>query len=113
MLVLFGSHGRGSARGDSDVDLAGSFDPLPPPRDGLRILGELQERLGRRRADLVFLTATTDPVLRFEIFRDGEPLYESEPGLFVEERVRALMLYEDALPFRRSLLVRLGAGPSP
>ncbi|GMV07608.1 MAG: hypothetical protein AMXMBFR53_38830 [Gemmatimonadota bacterium] len=113
MLILFGSHRKGSAHPDSDVDLAGHFDPLPPPRDRLRILGELQDRLGQRRADLVFLTATTDPVLRFEIFRDGERLYESEPGLFVEERVRALMLYEDALPFRRGLLARLGVGSSP
>lgn len=110
MLVLFGSHRKGSAHQDSDVDLAGCFDPLPPPRDRLRILGELQDRLGRRRADLVFVTPTTDPVLRFEIFRDGEPLYERESGLFVEERVRAVMLYEDALPFRRGLLARLGAG---
>ena len=67
-------------------------------------------RSGADVPDLVFVTPTTDPVLRFEIFRDGEPLYERESGLFVEERVRAVMLYEDALPFRRGLLARLGAG---
>lgn len=42
-------------------------------------------------------------MLRFEIFRGGTPIYEAEPGLFLDEAVRALVAYEDALPFRRAL----------
>lgn len=111
LLVLFGSEATGDARPASDVDLAVRLDPVPPPEERLRIIGELQDRCGARRADVAFLRPETDPVLRFEVFRDGEPVWEAEPGLFVEERVRAVMLYHDALPFRRALVERVGAGP--
>lgn len=110
LLVLFGSEASERTWAGSDVDLAVAFDPVPPPEERLRIVGELQDRCGDRRADVVFLRPETDPVLRFEVFRDGEPLYEAEPGLFVEERVRAVMLHQDALPFRRALVERMEAG---
>lgn len=111
LLVLFGSETTGRAWSESDVDLAVSFDPLPSPEERLRTIGELQDCCGGRPVDVVFLRPETDPVLRFQVFRQGEPLYEAEPGLFVEERVRAVMLYHDALPFRRALVERLGSGP--
>ena len=107
LLLIFGSEALGRARRGSDLDLAISFDPLPTAEERLRIVGEIQDLCAARNADVVFLHPETDPVLRFEIFRDGEVLYECERGLFVEERVRALMLYEDALPFRRALRERL------
>ena len=107
LLVLFGSEAMGRARRGSDLDLAISFDPLPTAEDRLRIVGEIQDLCAPRSPDVVFLRPETDPVLRFEIFRNGETLYEREQGLFVEERVRALMLYEDVLPFRRALRRRL------
>lgn len=110
LVVLFGSEPRGRTREGSDVDLAVLFDPLPEPRDRLRIIGELQDLASPRAADVVFLRPETDPVLRFEIFRDGECLYEAEEGLFIDERVRAVMLHEDALPFRRALRERLVSG---
>lgn len=103
LLVLFGSSATGRAGKTGDVDLAVHFDPLPDPGRRLRVIGELQDRLEGRRADVVFLHPGTDPVLRFEIFRGGVPLHEVRPGLFVQEVVRALALYEDALPFRRAL----------
>ena len=109
LLVLFGSEALGRAGRGSDLDLAISFDPLPTAEERLRIVGEIQDLCVPRSADVVFLRPETDPVLRFEIFRNGKTLYERERGLFVEERVRALMLYEDALPFRRALRRRLAA----
>lgn len=110
LLVVFGSGATGREGPESDLDLALSYDTLPPPGERLRIIGELADRCGDRSPDVVFLHPGTDPVLRFEIFREGEPIYEREPGLFVEQRVRAAMLYHDALPFRRALRSRLGAG---
>ncbi len=109
LLVLFGSEALGRAGRGSDLDLAISFDPLPTAEERLRIVGEIQDLCAPRGADVVFLRPETDPVLRFEIFRNGETLYERERGLFVEERVRALMLYEDVLPFRRALRRRLAS----
>lgn len=110
LLVLFGSRATERAAEGADLDLALLFETLPPPDRRLEIIGELQELAGDRRVDVVFLRPETDPVLRFEIFRDGLPLYERRPGVFVEERVRAAMLYHDALPFRRALRRRLAMG---
>lgn len=115
LCVLFGSSAAGTGVVEGDVDLAVWFDPLPEPRRRLAMIGELQDLCGPRRADVVFLHRDTDPVLRFEVFRTGRPLHEERPGLFVDETVRALALYEDSLPFRRALrrMVRAGGrGPS-
>jgi hypothetical protein len=90
-----------------DVDLALHFEELPDATRRLQIIGELQDTCGSDDVDVAFLHLHTDPVLRFEIFRTGRPLYEARPGLFIDETVRALMLYQDALPFRRALRSRL------
>lgn len=107
LCVLFGSRAGGAPGVKGDVDVAVQFPALPGPERRLEMIGEVQDLCGASMADLVFLHVRTDPVLRFEIFRTGIPIYEAEPGTFVEQKVRALMLYEDALPFRRMLRERL------
>jgi predicted nucleotidyltransferase len=112
LCVLFGSRaGVGTPRTDasrrSDIDIAIQFATLPSPERRLELIGEAQAICGAAMADVVFLHLRTDPVLRFEIFRSGVPVYEAEDGIFIDEKVRALMLYEDALPFRRMLRERL------
>lgn len=107
ICVLFGSRAGGSPGVKRDVDVAVQFSALPGPERRLEMIGEVQDLCGASMADVVFLHLRTDPVLRFEIFRAGIPVYEAEPGAFVHEKVRALMLYEDALPFRRMLRERL------
>jgi len=121
LMVLFGSSVRpapdpppDSAAADGlparDVDVALAFATLPPSRERLKIIGELQDRVAPRRADVVFLHRDTSPVLRFEVFRGGVPLFEAAAGKFAHEAFRALALYEDALPFRRLLRQRLRSG---
>lgn len=102
LCVLFGSTAAGGPGWKGDVDVAASFAELPEPTARLELIGRLQEGLAREDVDLVFLHDRTEPVLRFEIFRTGTPVFEEEEGLFVREKVRALMLYQDALPFRRA-----------
>lgn len=108
LLVVFGSaaapEGRGQPR---DLDVAVEFSEMPPPDERLQVVRELQALVDPLRVDLVFLRRDLDPVLRFEIFRSGQPLYEAEEGLMVHERVRALKEYQDALPFRRLLVDHL------
>lgn len=114
LCVLFGSTATGSGGVEGDVDLALSFDAVPEPRRRLAMLGELQDLCAPRRPDVVFLHTETNPVLRFEVFRTGRPLHEGHPGLFIDETVRALALYEDALPFRRALRKNVAAAkPAP
>ena len=51
--------------------------------------------------DLVIIGGDSDPVLRLEVFQHGKPLYESQPGLFVEQRILAVKLYDDTEQLRR------------
>lgn len=110
LCVLFGSRGGGTPTVKGDVDIALQFSELPAPERRLEIIGEIQKLCGEPTVDVVFLHGGTDPVLRFEIFR-GVPVHEANPGVFVDEKVRALMLYEDAIPFRRQLRERLRPSP--
>ena len=107
LCVLFGSRAGPGPQVKGDVDVAVQFPSLPSPECRLKLLGELQSVCRGDDADLIFLHERTETVLRFEIFRTGKPLFESETGLFFEEKVRALMLYEDALPSRRVRRERL------
>lgn len=107
LCVLFGSRAGAAAPSSSDVDIAIQFPTLPPPERRLELIGEAQDICGSAMADVVFLHLRTDPVLRFEVFRSGRPVFEAADGIFIDEKVRALMLYEDALPFRRMLRERL------
>lgn len=102
LLVLFGSGVGQVPSVKGDLDLAVDFEPLPAAERRLEIIRELDRLAEPRSADVVFLHERTDPVLRFEVFRGGDPLFERQPGIFVHEKVRALMLYEDAIPFRRA-----------
>jgi predicted nucleotidyltransferase len=80
-VYLFGSRARGTARHDSDIDVAVLFDRHPPPRlDGPRIVleGELERVLGRA-VDLVVLNdAAAD--LRVRVLRDGRVLVDRDRG---------------------------------
>lgn len=41
------------------------------------------------------MSPDTDPLLLYEIFFHGKPLYEETPGMFEQERLRAWKLYLD------------------
>ncbi|MDW8213097.1 MAG: nucleotidyltransferase domain-containing protein [Roseiflexaceae bacterium] len=102
LCVLFGSRARGKARPDSDYDLALKPVHKPAPLDRVAWQVELEDLLGAN-VSLVLLTSITDPVLGWEIARDGKLLYERDRGLWMRERARLWHLYNDALPFRRAL----------
>ncbi|MGA7614532.1 MAG: nucleotidyltransferase domain-containing protein [Thermoanaerobaculia bacterium] len=106
LCVLFGSRARGSARPDSDVDLAiwprGTIEAA-------RLLEwhrELSEISGLE-VQIAVITPELDPVLAMEIARDGRALFESERGSWTEARVRLWQSYQDALPFLRLSRQRL------
>lgn len=99
LVVLFGSRARGEATHDSDVDLA----VWRPSQDDLGALlrwyNELEDILG---ADVEIVTGPDfDPVLGWEIAREGQLVFESVPGAWQKESARLWHLYNDSLPFRR------------
>lgn len=100
LVVLFGSIAReGKGR---DMDLA--VQPLSMPDLFMqgRWLRELEELFPEQPVDLLVLSADTAPLTRFEVFRDGICLYESEPGLFDREQDRAFFLHADNVVFQRA-----------
>lgn len=99
LCVLFGSRAKGQARPASDYDLA----VMPAPA-ALRLAWQvsLEELLGGD-VGLVALTPDTEPVLGWEIAREGRLVYEAGPGLWAAQRARLWHSYNDALPFRRAL----------
>ncbi len=99
--VLFGSRAAGVARPSSDFDLA--LWPSGPvaPATRLRWVSELEEGLDQA-VSMVLVNPDLDPVLQFEIVRQGRLLYEAEPGLWSQLRLQLWHAYNDSLPFRRA-----------
>jgi hypothetical protein len=88
-VYLFGSTARGTARADSDIDVAVLFE-APPPRtlSGPRLVieGELERALGAP-VDLVVLNQA--PVdLRTRVLRDGRLLVDRDPSARIAFEVR-------------------------
>jgi predicted nucleotidyltransferase len=106
LCVLFGSHATGKSHAQSDVDLA--VWPVAPPDSATKLawLVELQNLL-EREVSLVLVSPDLDPVLGFEIVRDGRLLFEREPDFWLKERARLWHAYNDSLPFRRAARAQL------
>jgi predicted nucleotidyltransferase len=96
---LFGSHARGTARADSDVDVAILYDPAPPvsledfPFD---IETALERRLGRPVQAIVLNRAPVDLVHR--VLRDGRLLLDRDRGKRIRFEVRARAEFLDLKP---------------
>jgi predicted nucleotidyltransferase len=100
LCVLFGSQATGKARPESDVDLAIWAESQPDAPTKIRWLGELQTRLDKP-VNLVLVSPDLDPVLGFEMVRDGRLLFERIPTSWLKARSQLWHAYNDSLPFRR------------
>ena len=112
LALLFGSHARGVARPDSDVDVA----ILAPGVDRLALAAELSLAL-RREAHVVPLEQAGYPLLQ-ALLRDAIVVHEGKRGAAADWRTRTLLLVEWDRPWyermRRGYLKRLvegGLGP--
>ncbi len=106
ICVLFGSQATGRQRPDSDVDLA--IWPMQSPSAQVKLawLREL-ETLLNKPVNLALVSPDLDPVLGFEIVRDGRLLYEQQPELWLKQRAQLWHAYIDSLPFRRAAYKQL------
>ena len=93
LIVLFGSVARGRATPMSDVDVGILGAECWP---GLRIGAELAY-LFQREPHLVELD-TASELLRYEIARDGVPLFERELDVWPRFRAEAIVRYLDFKP---------------
>lgn len=94
LVVGFGSAFRGGADARSDIDIAVRFDPTLAERRVLELASELTALFGDA-LDLTVINTLDSDTLRFEIFRDGKPLFEAEDGLFCDEASLAIRRYAD------------------
>jgi uncharacterized protein len=100
VAYLFGSTARGTARADSDVDVAVLPDrPAETPLGALRLdlEGDLEGALGRPVQLVVLDRAPADLVHR--VLRDGLLLYERDRSRRLAFEVRARNEYFDLQPF--------------
>jgi len=88
LMILFGSQARGTARPDSDTDIA-----------VLRGVGSRNAR-GMESVDLVWLDEASW-LLCGEVGRDGRCLWESRPGTFADFQRQSLLRSWDADIWRR------------
>lgn len=101
LCVLFGSQVTGRQRPDSDVDLAIWPAEMPSAPTKLAWLRELEVLLDKP-VSLALVSADLDPVLGFEIVRDGRLIYEQQPELWFKHRSQLWFAYTDSLPFRKA-----------
>lgn len=97
LAFLIGSFAAGTARPDSDVDVAVLFGRVP---DYMDVLG-LRDRLSalvEREADLVVLN-DAGPVIRMQVLKTGIRL-RAEKGAYEEFFVRTVNEYDDLKQIR-------------
>jgi predicted nucleotidyltransferase len=97
LVVLFGSQARGRAGPGSDVDVGVLFGRHRGPRAEAAVVDALR---ATGTVDVVDLSAA-DPLLLFEVARDGRLLYVARQGGWEEFRIRAVKRYYDTAWIRR------------
>ncbi|MBI2154335.1 MAG: nucleotidyltransferase domain-containing protein [Candidatus Rokubacteria bacterium] len=98
LLVLFGSVVEERTRAGSDVDLAVRCDG---PADLDHLYLAIAPRLGTDCLDLIDLRRS-DPLLAFEVARQGLLLFERHPGAFRQFQSLASRRYCDTEKLRRA-----------
>ena len=104
LAYLYGSQARGDAGPLSDVDVAVlfKFDVSRAERSDrlLKLIGELISVFGRSDVFVADLDAAS-PLLRYEVYREGRPLFCADDELHVKFMTEALRDYEDTRPLRQ------------
>jgi predicted nucleotidyltransferase len=99
LVVLFGSTAQQGTGRDWDIAIL--------PQEGVDLLTQggwqqsLESLTAPKPVDLVLITDALSPLTRFEIFRNGQCLFERDLGLFDRERDRAFFLHADSEWLRR------------
>ena len=90
-IVLFGSFAKGTAREDSDIDLAYFSDQQLSSYERFILAGELATVAGHE-VDLVDIKEI-DTVFTMQIFSEGVPIYMQDENEFIRQKMRAYSMY--------------------
>jgi predicted nucleotidyltransferase len=106
LCILFGSQATGKAHAASDVDLAVWPTQTLSTAQKLSWVNQLSDLLNCE-VNLLVVSPDLDPVLGFELVRDGRLIFEATPGNWLHQRAQLWHAYNDSLPFRRAARARL------
>jgi len=117
LAYLFGSHARGQAWAQSDVDVAVLLENRPDDDRcfdmRLEVIGGLMNLLDTDEVDVLILNQAP-PALRYAVLRDGVLLYCRDRQAMIEFRVRAVNEYLDFKPIlerhKRAILEKARKG---
>ncbi|PIC66142.1 nucleotidyltransferase [Sporosarcina sp. P21c] len=90
-ILLFGSHGKGTAREDSDIDLGYYAVDLLSSYERFILAGELA-RVAKKEVDLVNIREV-DTVFAMQIFSTGKLLSCHDENEFIKQRMKAFSMY--------------------
>ena len=104
---IFGSAVRGQMGPHSDIDTAVLFDRGLSDKEQfdkkLSISHEITHEFSVRDADVINLSQTTNPVLRYEAVLEGEPVFVKTAAARVRLLHSIMLEYEDNLHLRETM----------
>jgi predicted nucleotidyltransferase len=101
-VILFGSFAKGTAREDSDVDLAYFSDKQLSSYERFTLANELA-LICEREVDLVDILEI-DTIFAMQIFSSGVPLYICDKDEYTRQKIKAYRMYAE-LSEQRSIVV--------
>lgn len=90
-IILFGSFAKGTAREDSDIDLAYFSKRQLSSYERFMLAGDLAAIAGLE-VDLIDIKQI-DTVFTMQIFSQGVPIYIQDENEFIRQRMRAYSMY--------------------
>lgn len=90
-IILFGSFAKGTARDESDIDLAYFSKQQVSSYERFILAGDLAA-IANREVDLVDLKQI-DTVFTMQIFEQGIPIYILDRNEFTRQKMRAYSMY--------------------
>lgn len=106
-LVYFGSYQTKYYNSESDIDIAFLSSELLDNDKRVNLLEELILYHRKSEIDLVDLR-TAEPVLRYEIAKNGRVLYEKEEGLFEKYSLFYIKRYYELRPLIAEEIKNIG-----
>ena len=109
-IILFGSFAKGTARDESDIDLAYFSKQQVSSYERFIIAGDLAA-IANHEVDLVDLKQI-DTVFTMQIFQQGIPIYILDENEFTRQKMRAYSMYATLSEQRAPIIVAIKARES-
>ncbi|MFQ6082335.1 MAG: nucleotidyltransferase domain-containing protein [Candidatus Aminicenantia bacterium] len=100
LVILFGSHAtKKGIKKESDIDIGILYKKVENiVKNDLRLTQAFIKVLGNDRVDLIYLNYA-DPLLLFEMAKNGILLYQDKEDRFAEFKIKAIKRHLDAEKF--------------